>query len=407
MRPLPVPCVSISNSLAYCLAWHSRVTPQTLRRCAACTGRLLRVCGGLKGMRGGPSQLRTTSRYVGPHCLLTISSAVPQLRLMGVCAMPWLKNESGCACSGMLNLKCCWGTTPRKAKEGSPTPGPPSVLPALAHRPQGAVMRRYREMVHTATLTSFNPMVDDFLNTRFFMGDALGRKSSSAPRPPGSRSSTGSGSKAGADEAGQAAQSSGWGLGSWRGAWGGGKSGNTSKQPPSSTGGGGASSTPGGPPAGGAQHQKQQQQQQQQGSLKGQVWGLQQGASQDPPGPQGPKPDILGGGRIGGRQEQRQRQRQLGKGPDLSALPDWARQRLLEKQRKQGQQQQGPGQRQQQGQWEPPAHQQPAVQQGLSEAQQVSGEQQALSQQRQQRQAQQQQPSQGDPVGPGIKRPNG
>ena len=40
-------------------------------------------------------------------------------------------------------------------------------------------MKRYKEMVHTATICAFNPMIDDFLNARFFLGDAYGR------RPPG------------------------------------------------------------------------------------------------------------------------------------------------------------------------------------------------------------------------------
>lgn len=36
-------------------------------------------------------------------------------------------------------------------------------------------MKRYKEMVRTATICSFNPMVDDFINARFFFADATKR----------------------------------------------------------------------------------------------------------------------------------------------------------------------------------------------------------------------------------------
>lgn len=41
-----------------------------------------------------------------------------------------------------------------------------------SHYHQGAVMKRYKEMARTATIGSFNPMVDDFLNVRFFFADS-------------------------------------------------------------------------------------------------------------------------------------------------------------------------------------------------------------------------------------------
>ena len=37
-------------------------------------------------------------------------------------------------------------------------------------------MKRYKEMFNTATICAFNPMVDDFLNARFFFGDTTGRQ---------------------------------------------------------------------------------------------------------------------------------------------------------------------------------------------------------------------------------------
>lgn len=49
-------------------------------------------------------------------------------------------------------------------------------LITLSCSSQGAVMKRYKEMVHTATICAFNPMIDDFLNARFFLGDAFGRQ---------------------------------------------------------------------------------------------------------------------------------------------------------------------------------------------------------------------------------------
>jgi hypothetical protein len=48
---------------------------------------------------------------------------------------------------------------------------------------QGAVLKRYREMERTATLMSFNPMVNDFTNMRFFLGDAYGRVPAGADAP--------------------------------------------------------------------------------------------------------------------------------------------------------------------------------------------------------------------------------
>ncbi|KAL6749802.1 putative S-adenosyl-L-methionine-dependent methyltransferase-domain-containing protein [Haematococcus lacustris] len=47
---------------------------------------------------------------------------------------------------------------------------------ASQHYRQGAVIRRYREMMRLTTLSSFNPIIDDFLNTQFFMGDSYGRQ---------------------------------------------------------------------------------------------------------------------------------------------------------------------------------------------------------------------------------------
>ncbi|GFR52698.1 hypothetical protein Agub_g15325, partial [Astrephomene gubernaculifera] len=49
------------------------------------------------------------------------------------------------------------------------------------HFRQGAVVKRYREMFNTATICAFNPMVDDFVNARFFFGDSKNRL------PPGQR----------------------------------------------------------------------------------------------------------------------------------------------------------------------------------------------------------------------------
>ena len=43
---------------------------------------------------------------------------------------------------------------------------------STSHYHQGAVMKRYKEMARTATIGSFNPMVDDFLNMRLFFGDS-------------------------------------------------------------------------------------------------------------------------------------------------------------------------------------------------------------------------------------------
>ena len=42
-------------------------------------------------------------------------------------------------------------------------------------------MKRYKEMVHTATICAFNPMIDDFLNARFFLGDSYGRHQPGQP----------------------------------------------------------------------------------------------------------------------------------------------------------------------------------------------------------------------------------
>lgn len=58
------------------------------------------------------------------------------------------------------------------------------VLPVPPVLPQGAVVKRYKEMVRTATICSFNPMVDDFINARFFFGDALGRGASKSEVAP-------------------------------------------------------------------------------------------------------------------------------------------------------------------------------------------------------------------------------
>eukprot|EP00198_Chlamydomonas_reinhardtii_P004507 XP_001693843.1 predicted protein [Chlamydomonas reinhardtii] len=51
------------------------------------------------------------------------------------------------------------------------------------HFRQGAVIKRYREMFNTATICAFNPMVDDFVNARFFFGDSKGRLPPGTPRP--------------------------------------------------------------------------------------------------------------------------------------------------------------------------------------------------------------------------------
>ncbi|MEW5300862.1 MAG: hypothetical protein WDW36_003761 [Sanguina aurantia] len=61
-----------------------------------------------------------------------------------------------------------WGTGPELGKVSA------------EHFRQGAVMKRYKEMFNTATICAFNPMIDDFLNARFFFGDSLERL------PPGS-----------------------------------------------------------------------------------------------------------------------------------------------------------------------------------------------------------------------------
>ncbi|KAF5828863.1 putative S-adenosyl-L-methionine-dependent methyltransferase-domain-containing protein [Dunaliella salina] len=45
---------------------------------------------------------------------------------------------------------------------------------------KGEVMKRYREMERTATICSFNPMIDDFRNARFFFGDSVGRTAAEA-----------------------------------------------------------------------------------------------------------------------------------------------------------------------------------------------------------------------------------
>ena len=45
-------------------------------------------------------------------------------------------------------------------------------------------MKRYKEMVHTATICAFNPMIDDFLNARFFLGDSYGRQQVAAMTAP-------------------------------------------------------------------------------------------------------------------------------------------------------------------------------------------------------------------------------
>ncbi|GAX75066.1 hypothetical protein CEUSTIGMA_g2510.t1 [Chlamydomonas eustigma] len=68
-----------------------------------------------------------------------------------------------------------------------------------AHYQQGAVMKRYKEMVHTATISAFNPMIDDFLNARFFMGDTMGRVQHGSA--PGAVESVGSVSSVIADSA--------------------------------------------------------------------------------------------------------------------------------------------------------------------------------------------------------------
>jgi len=41
-------------------------------------------------------------------------------------------------------------------------------------------MKRYREMERTATICSFNPMIDDFRNARFFFGDSIDRSPADA-----------------------------------------------------------------------------------------------------------------------------------------------------------------------------------------------------------------------------------
>lgn len=43
---------------------------------------------------------------------------------------------------------------------------------SISHYHQGAVMKRYKEMARTATIGSFNPMIDDFLNMRLWFGDS-------------------------------------------------------------------------------------------------------------------------------------------------------------------------------------------------------------------------------------------
>ena len=57
-----------------------------------------------------------------------------------------------------------WGSD--ADREGS------SIKLSTSHYHQGAVMKRYKEMAKTATIGSFNPMVDDFLNVRFFFADS-------------------------------------------------------------------------------------------------------------------------------------------------------------------------------------------------------------------------------------------
>lgn len=61
-----------------------------------------------------------------------------------------------------------------------PFAGPELGKVSAEHFRQGAVMKRYKEMFNTATICAFNPMIDDFLNARFFFGDSLERL------PPGS-----------------------------------------------------------------------------------------------------------------------------------------------------------------------------------------------------------------------------
>ncbi|GLI61912.1 hypothetical protein VaNZ11_004435 [Volvox africanus] len=51
------------------------------------------------------------------------------------------------------------------------------------HFRQGAVIKRYREMFNTATICAFNPMVDDFVNARFFFGDSKDRYPPGQERP--------------------------------------------------------------------------------------------------------------------------------------------------------------------------------------------------------------------------------
>ncbi|EFJ50230.1 hypothetical protein VOLCADRAFT_89143 [Volvox carteri f. nagariensis] len=51
------------------------------------------------------------------------------------------------------------------------------------HFRQGAVIKRYREMFNTATICAFNPMVDDFVNARFFFGDSKNRLPPGQERP--------------------------------------------------------------------------------------------------------------------------------------------------------------------------------------------------------------------------------
>lgn len=53
--------------------------------------------------------------------------------------------------------------------------GPELGIVNATHYRQGAVMKRYKEMFKTATICAFNPMIDDFLNARFFFGDSYNR----------------------------------------------------------------------------------------------------------------------------------------------------------------------------------------------------------------------------------------
>jgi hypothetical protein len=151
-----------------CTTAHAQMCPlQTLRHSSGCTQHQQSKCGG-RGV-AATWRLSTTDRC-GP---------VPAARNAVARSAVMTRRSQQCCPSGSSESSSLVPLTVTTAPATSTTG---RITPCVL---QGAVVKRYKEMVRTATICSFNPMVDDFINARFFFGDSTGRGKSPQQRSGG------------------------------------------------------------------------------------------------------------------------------------------------------------------------------------------------------------------------------